>query len=101
MAKKTLISPPGKLTEQQRYLLNRIPSQYRMKKSDFVKPANVAQAEKTIARWNKQCSRISCREDRRNEALIQKAREAVYFSSPKKALAIVKQVEKMVRSCES
>jgi hypothetical protein len=101
MAKKQLASHPGKLTEQQRYLLQRIPSTYRMKKSDIVIPPHIHSAQRMIERWNKQCARITCREERRNEALIQKAREAVYFSSPKKALAIVKQVEKMIRSCES
>ena len=38
--------------------------------------------------------------NKRNQALRQKAVESIYFDTPEKALAIVKQCEKMLKGCE-
>lgn len=94
---------PGRkqLTVEQRYLLERIPSSYQMNGyKERPEPAEVKQARKLIERWDKQEKLLSCRAGKRNEALRQKAREAIYFDTPEKALAIVKQCEKMLKGCE-
>ena len=89
------------LNAQQRYLLERIPSSYQMNGyKERVEPAEVKAAKKLVDRWNKQESLLRCWAERRATALRQKAREAVYFDTPEKALAIVRQCEKMLKGCE-
>lgn len=89
------------LSVEQRYLLERIPSSYQM---NGYKPrpelVEVKRARKLIEQWDKQEKLLACQAGKRNEALRQKAREAVYFDTPEKALAIVKQCEKMLKGCE-
>jgi hypothetical protein len=63
-------------------------------------PVEVKQARKLIERWEKEERLLRCRAEQRNEALVGKAREAVYFSAPEKALAIIQQCEKMLKGCE-
>lgn len=90
-----------RLTDQQKYLINRIPSSYQMNGyKEAPMPVEVRRAEALVERWSKQQSRQRCAADRRKEALRQKAREAVYFSTPEKALAIIRQCEKMLKGCE-
>ena len=89
------------LTAKQKYLLQRIPSRYQMNGyQETPKPAEVKKAEALVERWNKQERQRQCAADKRNEALRQKAWEAVYFSTPEKALAIIRQCEKMLKGCE-
>lgn len=89
------------LTAQQRYLLDRIPSSYRMNGyKERTEPAEIKQARKLIERWDKEEKRLRCKAEQRNEALRRKAREAVYFDTPEKALAIVRQCEKMLKGCD-
>lgn len=89
------------LTPQQRYLLERIPSSYQMNGyKEPVEPAEVKRARKLIEQYDKRNSLLRCQAGKRNEALRKKAREAVYFDTPEKALAIVKQCEKMLKGCE-
>lgn len=94
--------PPRKqLTAQQSYLLQRIPSSYQMNSyKPPAEPAEVKRARKLIQRWDKQEGLLRCRAGKRSEALRIKAREAVYFSTPEKALVIVRQCEKMLKGCE-
>jgi hypothetical protein len=92
---------PWKLTEQQKYLLHRIPSQYQMNGyKELPMPTEVRRAEALVNRWQKQEKRRQCQADKRNQALRTKAREAVYFDTPQKALAIVRQCEKLLKGCE-
>lgn len=89
------------LTAQQHYLLERIPSSYQMNGyKERSEPIEVRRARKLIEQWDKQEKLLQCQAGKRNEALRQKAREAVYFDTPEKALAIVKQCEKMLKGCE-
>lgn len=89
------------LTAQQKYLLQRIPSQYQMNGyKERSEPAEVKHARKVIEQWEKQEKLLRCQAEQRNEALRRKAREAVYFDTPEKALAIVQQCEKLLRGCE-
>lgn len=89
------------LTVEQRYLLERVPSSYQMNGYKArTEPAEVKQARKLIEQWDKQEKVLQCRADKRNQALRQKAREAVYFDTPKKALAIVRQCEKLLKGCD-
>lgn len=90
-----------RLTDEQKYLLQRIPSSYQMNGyKETAMPSEVKKAEAIVERWNKQQSRDRCAADRRKEALRTKAREAVYFSTPEKALAIIRQCEKMLKGCD-
>lgn len=94
---------PGRkqLTVEQRYLLERIPSSYQMNGYKArTEPPDVKRARALIERWDKQEKLLQCQAGKRNEALRQKAREAVYFDTPEKALAIVRQCEKLLRGCE-
>lgn len=98
MKKSTTVT---KLSDQQKYLLQRIPSSYQMNGyKEAPKPVEIKRAEAVAERWRKQESRRQCQAQKRNEALRQKAREAVYFSTPEKALAIIRQCEKMLKECE-
>jgi len=101
MRRSKTIPNSKQLTVQQRYLLERIPSSYQMNGyKERPEPAEVKQARKLIERWDKGEKLRACQAGKRNEALRQKAREAVYFDTPEKALAIVKQCEKMLKGCE-
>jgi hypothetical protein len=100
MSKKVM---SGKLTEQQRYLLNRIPAVYQMDDKWYGKPkpetAELKRARRLIAAWDKAEALRVCKAKKRNEALITKARESVYFDPPEKALRIVQQCEKLLKGC--
>lgn len=89
-----------KLTEQQKYLLNRIPGLYSLDSGKAPpEPVEVKKARRIIDNWDKAESVRICRAKKRNEALITKAKEAVYFATPEKALRIVQQCEKMLKGC--
>lgn len=101
MKRKSTATGTKTLTVEQRYLLERIPSSYAMNgHKERVEPAEVKRARKLIERWDKEEKLLQCRAGKRNEALGQKAREAVYFDTPEKALAIVRQCEKLLKGCE-
>jgi hypothetical protein len=91
------------LTVRQKYLLDRIPQRYNL--GGFIAPPDpptvkkARAAQKAVDRWDKYVGRLRCAHDKRSEALIRKAREAVYFSSEAKALAIIRQVEKLLKTC--
>lgn len=88
------------MTDQQKYLLNRIPSLHDMNGNREVpETSEVKRARKVIERWDKANNLRACKTRKRNEALIRKAREAVYFSTPDKALQIVRQCEKLLKGC--
>lgn len=90
----------SKITDQQKYLLGRIPNLYQM--DGYVappEPADVRRARRIIERWDKAEAARKCKSQKRNEALIRKAREAVYFAPPAKALAIIQQCEKLLKGC--
>ena len=90
----------GKLTAKQQYLLQRIPSAYQMNGyKPEPEPVEVKRARKTVERYDKQEALRQCQAEKRNEALRRKAREAVYFDAPEKALVIVRQCEKMLKGC--
>jgi hypothetical protein len=89
------------LTARQNYLLGRIPSTHSLNGFHAPpEPKEVKQARKLIERYDKALTLQRCVHDKRNEALIRKAREAVYFADDVKALAIVQQVEKLLRACK-
>jgi hypothetical protein len=56
-------------------------------------------ARRIIERWSTQMARLECQSKKRNEALVRKAKESIYFDSPEKALIIVRQVEKLLAGC--
>lgn len=89
------------LTAEQKYLLDRIPSSYQMNGyKPQPEPVEVKRARKLIEDYDKRQRLLQCQADKRNQALRTKAREAVYFDTPEKALAIVRQCEKMLKGCE-
>lgn len=92
--------PVGKLTDKQRYLLQRIPRVWDMSGYEHPpEPTEVKRARKTVEQWDKKKDLAECAARKRNEALTRKASEAVYFETPEKALAIVHQCEKMLKGC--
>ena len=93
--------PTRTLTDRQKYLLNRIPSSYQLNGYHApAEPAAVKAARRLVERYDKRIARERCAADKRKEALIRKAREVVYFGSEQKALAVVHQVEKLLKPCE-
>ena len=90
----------SKLTAQQSYLLGRIPSMHQLDGyKETPEPSVVKQARRTLERWDKAEGLRRCKQQKRNEALIRKAREAVYFAPPEKALQIIQQCEKLLKGC--
>jgi len=89
----------GKLNVRQRYLLDRIPRTYDLNGLHLQEPAEVTQAKQIVDRWEKKAAHQHCIHTKRTEALIRKAREAVYFSTEEKALAIIQQIEKLLKTC--
>lgn len=101
MKRKQVTTGTKMLTVEQRYLLDRIPSSYQMNGyKPRAEPAEVRNARKLIERWDKEEKLLQCRAGKHNEALRRKAREAVYFDTPEKALAIIRQCEKFLKGCE-
>lgn len=93
---------PGtyRLTPQQQYLLNRLPSAYQMEGyKEPPEPAEVKAARKVINQYEKAKERAVCEVRKRNEALVTKAKEAIYFDTPAEALVIVRQCEKLLKGC--
>ena len=89
------------LTVEQKYLLERLPSSYRMNGYKAPsEPIEVKRARRLVEQWDKRKRLLQCQAGKRNEALRQKAREAIYFDTPDKALAIVRQCEKMLKGCD-
>jgi hypothetical protein len=98
---KRVIPPTKTLTDRQKYLLQRIPNKWDLNGYHAEKePIEVSRARKLVARYDKAESRRQCAAAKRNEALLRKAKEAVYFHSETKALAIVQQVEKLLKACD-
>lgn len=92
---------PFKLDSRRQYLLQRIPGKYDI--NGFHTPPDpleVVKAQKLVDAWRKKVGLLKCQHDKRSEALVRKAREAVYFESEEKALAIIRQVEKLLKGCE-
>ncbi len=97
---KTKKLPTGRLTEHQKYLLRRVPRAYDMNGHDpRIEPSEVKQARKVVERWDKEEEQLACQARKRNEALSRKAIEAVYFTTPERALAIIQQCEKHLKGC--
>lgn len=97
---KRVKEPVKTLTDRQKYLLQRIPSPYEVNGFHApTEPKEVTRARKLTERWDKQVTLAKCRHDKKSEALIRKAKEAVYFEADTKALAIVRQVEKLLKGC--
>ena len=93
--------PPSKLTDAQKFLLSRIPSRYEMaSRNSEPEPAAVRSARRLLESWDKRQRKAACAHDKRMEALRDKAREVVYFDSPQKALAIIRQLNKFRKGCE-
>lgn len=97
---KRISSDFKKLDERQKYLLDRLPKKWDLNGYHAPQePVEVKRARKLIERWDKHEARRQCEAEKRNLALLRKAREAVYFSTPEKALAIVRQCEKLLKPC--
>jgi hypothetical protein len=93
---KKVVPPTRTLNDRQRYLLQRIPDRYKLATwKNPPEPSAVKAARKLVTAWDETQRIESCKYIKRMEALIQKAREAVYFETEEKALGIVRQVEKL------
>ena len=89
-----------KQSEQQKYLLSRIPSVWDLKKrrsEESPEPKEVRAAKRVVERWKQAQEKAVAEEKARLNRLILDAKDAVYFSTPEKALALIKALEKMKR----
>jgi hypothetical protein len=83
------------LTKQQEYLLNRIPKVYEMRNhKTTTEPARVTLARRVIEKFNEDEHVKEKAEEKRLSALVNAAREAVYFKSAEEALKAIKDLEK-------
>jgi hypothetical protein len=85
-----------KLTEQQLYLLNRIPNSYSIKDKktkDSKEPVHIAKARKLVKEYDDKLLEQAKQHREHLEKLCAEAREAVYFKPIADALAIVKALE--------
>lgn len=101
MSRYRSVGPPTKtLTDQQKYLLQRLPGAYDLNGYHRpIVPVAIKRAQKIVDRWEKQQSLAQCKAKKRAEALPEKAKEVIYFGSDQKALAVVRQVEKLLKQC--
>jgi len=100
MSMKRAIPGASKLTAQQQYLLQRIPGTYTMNGyTRRAEPTEVKHARKIVEQYEKEEAKRECEAKMYNEALVRKAREAVYFGTLEKALAIIQQCEKRLKGC--
>lgn len=92
--------PIGRLTPRQNYLLQRLPAMYQMSDGEkSIEPVEVKKARKVIEQWDKREALRQCRAKERNRALVEKARESIYFDDHEKALVIIRQCEKLLKGC--
>ena len=92
---------PRTLDINQKYLLDRLPGRYDLKRDKEPEPKEVRQARVVVANWDRKQALMECKFNKQVTALLNKAREVIYFEEPKKALQIVRQVEKMCnRKCQ-
>lgn len=96
------LSPPSKtLSDQQKYLLQRLPGRYDIpeRKTD-PEPARVRQARLVIERWDREQRKLSCKAKCAAEQALQRAREAIYFAPVATALLRVQEAEKFKQGCD-
>lgn len=93
-------APPTKsLTDQQKYLLQRLPSAYELKRPEAPTPPNVRKAMCLVEAYQNAQRKISCRWECKATKMLTAAREAIYFQSPQKALEIVHSLEALKKCC--
>jgi hypothetical protein len=85
----------SRLTEQQSFLLRRLPNWYSVKNTvDVIEPSEIKRARATVQRYDDRVRRQEKGREKRFNELLTKAREAVYFLTPEKALKVVQDFEK-------
>ena len=90
----------ARLTEQQSYLLNRMPKTYdyrKFLKAESAEPARIVKARKLISDWERKQEDSRDAQEKKFESLLAEAREAVYFKPPEQALLAVKALEAKLR----
>jgi len=88
------------LTDQQKYLLNRLPGKWDLKSESLDEPAEVKQARKVVEAFDEKSRKFSCAAACRAEKALSKAREAIYFKPIDAALAAVHEVEALKKCCK-
>jgi hypothetical protein len=88
------------LTQQQQYLLGRLPKSYDYQKffrANNVEPARVQKARKVIEEYEKSRDGAVDSQEKQFVAQLNEAREAIYFKQPGDALQAVKALEAKLR----
>ena len=91
--------PVKTLTDQQKYLLQRLPEPYQITVPHLTEPVRIRQMRKAIDAWDKRQHDLSCKIKCDGEKLITKAREAIYFRPVHEALALVQKAEALRKCC--
>lgn len=81
------------LTEQQKYLLNRLPTRYSLKSPAVTEPAEVKQARKVIATFDEKIQKQKEERDKKYLKSLASVREAIYFNLPEDALKMLRALE--------
>lgn len=85
----------SKLTEQQSYLLRRLPKWYDVRdQNDPPEPPEIKRARALCSRYDERMSKKRKDSEKNFNNLLTKAREAVYFLTPEKALKVIQDFEK-------
>jgi hypothetical protein len=82
--------------DQFKHLQSRLEAAARTLRNDYKrppKPADVAQAERTVSAWEKHEEKLDRAHRNKVDSRVCTAREALYFDDPTKALAAVKKLE--------
>lgn len=102
MRRRFPVPPTKSLTDQQKYLLQRIPGKYDIAEPKPERePAEVRAARKLANDWDEAQRKASCKAKCQGEKAIQRAKEAVYFQPIESALKAVQEVESLTKCCES
>lgn len=92
----------SRLTEQQSYLLGRLPNWYSVRdEGEVADPPEIKRARALLQRYDDRMARQRKDREKRFNILRTKAREAVYFMAPEKALKVIQDFEKKFPSTKS
>ena len=97
---KRIQSPTKTLTDQQKYLLQRLPGKYEIAEPKVVEPLSIKRMRKAVEAWDEKQRKVSCKVKCEGEKLIVKAREAIYFKPVDQALAMVQKTEMLRKCCD-
>lgn len=81
------------MNEEKKYLLNRLPGRYSLKRPPVADPPEVKKARKVVDDFAARLDREHEERQRKYNKAVKSAREAIYFKDAQKALEAIKAIE--------